>query len=587
MRILLVGLFRSFVPEGGDSPFGSQGGFVDTLAPHPFSLANACLKSFALADPSIAARHTIELLDLAEPLELEDDREEVALTAGDVDRILAFDPDVVGFSGYCWNVDAIGHAAAALKQRRPGIRIVLGGRATSGDPEEILASQPGLDVLVVGEGELPFREMLRLDFEHLEQCPGVVARRGSEIVRGAPPASVQDLDAIPSPYQLGMVSPALHGMMLELGRGCIHACGYCTWNSDKQLRHFGPSRVEADIRWALERGHRHITLNDSAINYDTPTLVRLVEAIRRADPQGSIRFTYNVRHDRISPEQLDALSRLPTHMVLCGIETLLAPGMREVDRDAVDGEALRKALEQVSAATRPPVVSIVLGLPGDTEEGFRHTLETLLSWCEPVEGKPPAAGTVLVSLLQVYRGSKLWHRRKELGLRFEDRGIPYLIEGGGWTQQALARCKAFLVERMTANPDRLKAAEAIALMPARGGMDPWVSPEAVGKLIVPWQVGMTHDGWTLEKIGVMRDTGRGALLRFRWHQGGGVRVRVTRRNPDRGSRICTRHFDLSPVPLHGPMPPRQAASRLMKLVYAAITRNETSLPHVPGHDPRV
>jgi radical SAM superfamily enzyme YgiQ (UPF0313 family) len=587
VRILLVGLFRSFVPEGGDSPFGSQGGFVDTLAPHPFSLANAYLKTFALADPSIADRHTIDLLDIAEPLELEDEREEVALTAADIDRILSHDPQVVGFSGYCWNVDAIAQAAAVLKERRPGLLIVLGGRATSGEPEQLLREQPALDALVIGEGEIAFREMLRRDFEHLEQCPGIVGRRGNEIVRGAAPQSVQDLDSIPSPYSLGVVCPSLHGMMMELGRGCIHACGYCTWNSDKQLRFFSPSRVQADIQWALDHGHRHITLNDSAINYDTPTLTKVVDAIRTADPQGLLRFTYNIRHDQVTDAQLGALSRLPTHMVLCGIETLLGPGMGEVERDVVDVEALSKVLQQISAATRPPVVSIVLGLPGDTEEGFRYTLETLLTWCEAKDGAPAAAGTVLVSLLQVYRGSKLWHRRSELGLVFEQRGIPYLIEGGGWSQQALARAKSLLVEHMTQQPDRLKAAEGIALMPSRGGMDPWVSLAVVEKLIVPWQVGMTHDGWTLEKTGVMRDTGRGALLRFRWHQGGGVRVRVTRSNPERGSRLCTRYYDLTPVALLGPIPPKLAASRLMKLVYAAISRNETSIPHVPEGDPRV
>jgi hypothetical protein len=41
------------------------------------------------------------------------------------------------------------------------------------------------------------------------------------------------------------------------------------------------------------------------------------------------------------------------------------------------------------------------------------------------------------------------------------------------------------------------------------------------------------------------------------------------------------------VALNGPVPPKQAASRLMKLVYAAISRNEASIPHVPEADPRV
>ena len=72
LRILLVGWFRSIVPEAMDDLGGSQGGFVDTLAPTPYSLANACLKVFAETDPAIRGRYDIDLLNLAEPLELEE-----------------------------------------------------------------------------------------------------------------------------------------------------------------------------------------------------------------------------------------------------------------------------------------------------------------------------------------------------------------------------------------------------------------------------------------------------------------------------------------------------------------------------------
>jgi radical SAM superfamily enzyme YgiQ (UPF0313 family) len=577
VRILLVGLFRSIVPEGGDTPFGSQGGFVDTLAPDPYSLANGYLKAYAQADPTTAERYQIELLNLAEPLELEDEREQVELSETHIDQILAFDPHVVGFSGYCWNIDAIAAAATELKLRRPDLKIMVGGRATHGDPEDLLRDLPSVDILVVGEGEIPFLSLLRSDFEEPQACPGVIFRRDGTIVQGKAPVSVQDLDTIPSPHLSGVVTPARNGMMMELSRGCLHGCGYCTWNSDKQLRLFGPQRVQAEVRWARQQGHRHITINDSAINYDTEGLIRTVRAIRQGDPEGLIQFTYNVRHERLGPEQLAALSRLPTHMVLCGVETIVPGSMGLVDRDPVDVEALRSVLGQLASVTRPPVVSIVLGLPGDTQEGFRHTLETLLSWCGPSGQGPAVASAVLVSLLQVYRGSTLWHRRQALGLQFEPHGIPYLLEGGGWSQHALAASKAWLVERMAQEPNRLKAAEAIALMPARGGLDPRVAPALIDALILPWKVGMTHEGWTLGKTGVMRDTGQGALLRFDWHQGGGIRIRLTPIARGQAGRIRTRYYDLTPVALPGTPPPTEAASRLMKLVYVAIAHNEPAL----------
>jgi len=38
---------------------------------------------------------------------------------------------------------------------------------------------------------------------------------------------VARLDDIPSPWLAGIVSPVKNAMMMELSRGCRHACGYC------------------------------------------------------------------------------------------------------------------------------------------------------------------------------------------------------------------------------------------------------------------------------------------------------------------------------------------------------------------------
>ncbi len=578
--VVLVGAFRRIVPEGGDTLFGSQGGFVDTIGPGPYSLATACLKAFALSDPEVAARYCIELVDLSEPLEIDGEREEVAVSQRDVQRVADLEPDMLGLSGYCWNLNAMAAVAKAVRARSPEAVIVLGGRAAEGDARALFDAIPELNALVLGEGEIPFRELLGCGLRESSPVAGVLWRGAQITAHDAPRAVVEHLDSIPSPYQQNLVSPPPHGMMLELSRGCLNACGYCTWSAHKQLRRLSPERIESEVCWAHERGHRHITLLDSAINYDTPALRCAVDAIRRADPKGSIQFTYNVRHELLTSDQAQILARLPTHMVLCGVETLSVAGMAQVQRTPVDVSKLKSTLQMLSCAVRPAVASIILGLPGDSEQGFTSTLDTLLSWADPDSGQSPFVGAVLVSLLQVYPGCALWKRREELGLRIRETGIPYLLEGPGWSREALARAKADLVRRMAAYPDRLKAAEAIVGMQAD---EPFasLSPSHVAAMMGPWKRGMQWRGWTLEGIARVRDTGVAVALRFRRRDGTGVRVRLVPRELRDDGHMRTATYALRMDPLSGRAPAADVATQLLRAVHWLIVRNEQQVGSGP------
>jgi len=220
------------------------------------------------------------------------------------------------------------------------------------------------------------------------------------------------------------------------------------------------------------------------------------------------------------------------------------------------------------------VVSLVLGLPGDSEEGFARTLDELLGWARAGD-----VGAVLVSLLQGYRGSRLWTRRDEIGLRFREPGIPYLLESPSWPAPALARAKALLVRRMASSPARLKAAEAIVLMEERGGLDPWLSARRVRALLAAWPEGESIGGWTFERAGLLRDTGQAYALRFRWRGGGEARVLLERRVPGarRGQRD-TRLFGVSAraIPT-GEAPPADGLAGLEAIVRDMILEAEARL----------
>ncbi len=94
------------------------------------------------------------------------------------ERILAFRPDVVGFSATTISIANAGRIAEIVKESDSRIRTVVGGPHVSAIPERTLAAFPALDYGIVGEGEISFFELIeRLRAgRSIDDAPGLVYR---------------------------------------------------------------------------------------------------------------------------------------------------------------------------------------------------------------------------------------------------------------------------------------------------------------------------------------------------------------------------------------------------------------------------
>jgi len=101
--------------------------------------------------------------------------------AGQIVRgIMEHEPDVVLFSVYIWNRDMVFRVMGDVRKVLPGVILGAGGPEVSWTAEKDLRAHPELDVVVAGEGELAFVEMVRrlAAGEALAGIPGVFARDG-------------------------------------------------------------------------------------------------------------------------------------------------------------------------------------------------------------------------------------------------------------------------------------------------------------------------------------------------------------------------------------------------------------------------
>lgn len=173
---------------------------------------------------SVVPEHDVEILDM----EVENIVEE---------RLNDFQPDVVGVT--CFGVATIYDTQDVLKRIReksPNVFIVLGGIGSSTLPEEF--NSDNIDVMVMGEGEITFREIIDSIQEgrDYKSIHGIAFREEGKFVFTKPRPFIQNLDDLPLPNRtlckkyLAHYNHFLYAASTQFcftTRGCESQCTFC------------------------------------------------------------------------------------------------------------------------------------------------------------------------------------------------------------------------------------------------------------------------------------------------------------------------------------------------------------------------
>ena len=114
--------------------------------------------------------------------------------------IAGWRPELVGITmPFASQMPSACSIAALVKEVDSGIVTVVGGAHACSEPERILSENPSVDIVVVGEGELTFKELLDKEAKGLDSIKGILYRKGDSIVRNEPRELIGNLDDIPFP----------------------------------------------------------------------------------------------------------------------------------------------------------------------------------------------------------------------------------------------------------------------------------------------------------------------------------------------------------------------------------------------------
>jgi radical SAM superfamily enzyme YgiQ (UPF0313 family) len=295
-----------------------------------------------------------------------------------VQRVEAYDPDIVGASTYVWSFSAFLEVARRLKARRPERTIVFGGpsaRPAMFDLSSYRDARPSVDALVLGDGEQFIRDVVRLK-DHsragLATLPGLAVNTPDGFVPTGAPVRLENLDDYPSPYELGMGPPGWSGQ-LETFRGCPVACRFCQWGDPWQTaRAFSADYLTRQLEGFRAAKLTNVFLVDAGLNLNASAFRNLVAAEERTSVLSELAFRGALYPTLLKPMHVEFLHRIHVEELSLGIQSFEPETLRMVDRP-FDERRFAEVMRELTPFNS--IVEIILGLPGDGPAAFRRTLD--------------------------------------------------------------------------------------------------------------------------------------------------------------------------------------------------------------------
>lgn len=354
------------------------------------------------------------------------------------EEVRARRPAMVLFSVYVWNFGLYRELARRIKEADPDVLIVLGGPEVSDDTVELLSDNPSFDVIVTGEGEHTFYEIVCrwLAGKGFADVRGLTYRDPQQIIVNPPadPTVLADVNVIPSPLQHHILDiEDLRGSFaaLETQRGCNFSCGFCRYRKIGQgARFFELDRVFRDIDFLKEAGVKHLYVMDPTFNNNIERAKKILRYIIDADM--GVVINAEMVPEFFEQELLELALKAGVVNIEVGIQSInpvpLKVMMRPRSARKLDGRIAMAAGIRLDGKRFNVIPQIIYGLPGEDISGF------MLSFDYIYELDVDEVASYHLLLL---RDTQFYRDRAKHGFVFEAEPPHRLLHSHDWSAEDL------------------------------------------------------------------------------------------------------------------------------------------------------
>ena len=331
-----------------------------------------------------------------------------------------FSPDVAGITTHTHNLCDTIALVRGIKLVNPDIHVTLGGAHVNVFPRESVKI-PGVDSVVIGEGETTFFELVDCLCRKgdLNKVRGILFKDGAVIRQTPAPDARSDLDAYPYPQRDGLYSKRYrYALTLQKGRtttmissrGCPYVCSFCG-TSGGNYRFRSAQNIVDEMEHCLKRGIREVNFVDDTFGFDQDHAYSVCAEIDRRGLK--IKWGIRARIDRLNEKLLHALKVSGCGRINFGVETSSDEGLA-VLKKGITISQIRNVFRWAKDAGIMRVAYFMIGCPHEkTKADARRTIDFAL------ELDPEYA---MFNILALYPGTELYREGINKGI----------VKGRGW-----------------------------------------------------------------------------------------------------------------------------------------------------------
>jgi anaerobic magnesium-protoporphyrin IX monomethyl ester cyclase len=312
------------------------------------------------------------------------------------DYLAGCSDEAIGITATTPQLPAVMQIAAAIRQVRPDLRIILGGphvtlvhsalkmerkRGAVGRGHRAMAQlEAAFDVLCSGDGEFAIFEALK---------PGASKVIDGDDPKGGLFLTDQTFSDAPLParhlvdlnsYRYSIEGHRAASLVAQLG--CPFGCGFCGGRNSKSLRVIR-NRSVASIMGEIEHlhdryGYTGFMFYDDELNVSR-TFVELMDALADMQDRGGVEFRLRgfVKSELFTAEQASAMFRAGFRWLLCGFEGANDSILTNINKRATLADNTR-CVELAKAAGLKVKALMSVGHPGESEQSIADVRDWLI-----------------------------------------------------------------------------------------------------------------------------------------------------------------------------------------------------------------